>query len=122
MRLFAQALDLKSDPSLIEEYRRHHRAVWPEVIDAMRSIGITQMRIWIVGTRLFMLFEAPDDFDPRRDFQTYAANPRCRQWDEWMRSFQQRLAEAGPEDWWTPMEEIFDLDRCAGRSPAEHRT
>lgn len=110
MRSFAQAIDLASDPALIAEYRRIHRAAWPEVVRAMRSIGIRSMRIWLVGTRLFMLFEAPDEFDPRRDFQTYAQDPRCRQWDEWMRTFQRQLAEAGPNDWWTPMEQVFDLE------------
>jgi L-rhamnose mutarotase len=110
VRTFAQALDLKDDPVLIEEYRRHHRAVWPEVIEALRSIGIRRMRIWIAGTRLFMWFEAPDRFDPRRDFQTYAANPRCRAWDEWMRTYQRKLAQAAPDDWWMPMEEVFDIE------------
>ncbi|MFO0827827.1 MAG: L-rhamnose mutarotase [Phycisphaerales bacterium] len=112
MKSYAQALDLADDPRLIEEYRRHHRAVWPEVIAAMHSIGIQRMKIYLVGTRLFMYFEAPDDFDPSRDFQTYAEDPRCQQWDAWMRSYQRRLAEAGPSDWWTPMEEVFDLERA----------
>lgn len=118
MKSFAQAIDLHSEPALIEAYRKHHEAVWPEVIDALRAIGIRRMKIWLVGTRLFMWFEAPDDFDPRRDFQTYADNPRCRQWDEWMRTFQRRVAEAGPNDWWTPMDLVFDLETAAGRAPA----
>lgn len=114
MPSFAQALDLRDDPQLIDEYRRHHRAVWPEVVAALRGIGITRMKIFLVGTRLFMYFEAREGFDPRRDFQGYAASPRARAWDEWMRSFQQRLAEAGPADWWTPMDEVFDLEKAAG--------
>ncbi|MBL9118668.1 MAG: L-rhamnose mutarotase [Phycisphaerae bacterium] len=117
VKSYAQALDLKSDPSLIEAYRRHHVAVWPEVVTGLRAIGIREMRIWLVGTRLFMLFEAPDDFDPSRDFRIYDRNPRCRRWEEWMRTFQVRLAEAGPQDWWTPMEEIFALSRCSGEIP-----
>ncbi len=110
VKSFAQALDLQDDPDLILAYREHHRFVWPEVIDALRAIGIRRMKIWVVGTRLFMWFEAPDDFNPRNDFQTYAANSRCRQWDDWMRTFQRKLAEAGPQDWWTPMDEVFDLE------------
>lgn len=113
MPSFAQALDLRDDPQLIEEYRRHHRAVWPEVIAALRGIGIVRMRIYLVGTRLFMYYEARDGFDPRRDFQTYAANPKTREWDDWMRTFQRKLAEAGPDDWWTPMDEVFDLEKAS---------
>ncbi|MDZ4755918.1 MAG: L-rhamnose mutarotase [Phycisphaerae bacterium] len=112
MKSFAQTLDLKSDLEIINEYRRHHQAVWPEVVSALRAIGIHRMQIWQLGTRLFMWFEAPDDFDPSRDFQTYANDPRCRQWDAWMRTFQTRVAEAGQHDWWTPMNEVFDLEQC----------
>jgi L-rhamnose mutarotase len=112
--VFAQALDLRDDPSLIEAYRRHHRAVWPEVLDALRAIGVRHMRIWLVGTRLFMTYEAPEGFEPARDFQRYAENPRCREWDEWMQSFQRRLAEARDGEWWTPMELVFDLESAIG--------
>jgi L-rhamnose mutarotase len=112
VRTFAQAIDLADDPVRIAEYRRHHRAVWPEVVTALKAIGIRRLRIWLVGSRLFMTYEAPDEFDPRRDFQGYAADPRCRAWDDLMRTFQRKLPEAGTGDWWTPMEEVFDLERA----------
>ncbi|MDZ4828751.1 MAG: L-rhamnose mutarotase [Phycisphaerae bacterium] len=112
LKSFAQALDLANEPGLIEAYKRHHRAVWPEVLAALRAMGIARMKIFLVGSRLFMYFEAPDEFDPSRDFQKYAEDPRCRAWDTWMRTFQRRLAEAEPKDWWTPMEEVFDLERA----------
>ena len=78
MRVFAQALDLVDDPARIEEYIRHHTSVWPEVTDGLRAIGIRGMRIWRGGTRLFMLVETDDDFDPAR-YQSYASNPRTRE-------------------------------------------
>lgn len=117
VKSFAQAIDLVDDPELIREYRRHHQAVWPEVVRALRAIGIGRMKIYLSGTRLFMYFEAPDDFDPSRDFQTYASDPRCRQWDEWMRRFQRRVPQPKDrtpcnDEWWTPMEEVFDLERA----------
>ncbi|MFM7261399.1 MAG: L-rhamnose mutarotase, partial [bacterium] len=40
MRVFAQAIDLVDDPTRIDEYLRHHRAVWPEVTEGLRRIGI----------------------------------------------------------------------------------
>ena len=111
MKAFAQALDLKDDPELIEQYRAYHRRVWPEVIEGLRGIGIRSMRIFLLGTHLFMYFEAPDDFDAKRDFQRYASSERTRAWDELMRDFQQRVREAGEGDWWTPMEMVFDLQQ-----------
>lgn len=109
MKVFAQALDLKDDPRLIAEYKQHHQAVWPEVVAALQGAGIASMRIFLTGNRLFMTFEAPDDFDPARDFQQYAADPRCREWDELMRRYQQRVPGATPGGWWEPMEEVFNL-------------
>ena len=110
MKAFAQALDLKDDPALIAAYREHHRHVWPEVTAALRAIGIERMRLFLLGTRLFMYYEAPDGFVPERDYQSYAANARCAAWDALMRGFQQRVPGARQGDWWTPMELVFDLE------------
>lgn len=103
-------LDLVDDPALIAEYRRHHQRVWPEVVAALKAAGIASMRIYLGGNRLFMVFEAPDDFDPSRDFQRYAMDPRCREWDELMRTYQQRVPGGAGGEWWTPMEEVFNLN------------
>ena len=72
MKTFAQALDLIDDPAAISAYEEYHRAVWPEVLAALREIGIERMEIFRVGTRMFMYFSAPDDFDPERDFDPAA--------------------------------------------------
>ncbi len=117
MRVFAQALDLVDDPARIDEYVRHHQAVWPEVTDGLRAIGIRGMRIWRGGTRLFMLVETEDDFDPAR-YQDYASNARTQEWDALMRTFQQPAPFARDGDWWTPLEEIFDLAEFPMRSSA----
>jgi L-rhamnose mutarotase len=112
MKSFAQTLDLKDDPALVREYVEHHRRVWPEVTAALRKIGISKMEIFLLGPprpRLFMYFEAPDGFDPARDYQAYAADPRCRAWDALMRRFQQPAPGAAPGQWWAPMERVFTL-------------
>ena len=110
MQSFAQALDLRNDPALIAAYKEHHAAVWPEVTAALRAIGITRMKLFLLGTHLFMYYEGPDSFNPARDYQSYAANPKAQAWDALMRTFQQRVPEARPGDWWTPMEMVFDLE------------
>lgn len=109
MPTYAQAIDLVDDPGLIREYEEHHRRVWPEVRRALRAIGIVEMRIFRAGTRLVMVFEARDGFEPARDYQAYAADPRCREWDELMRKYQRPIAGAPPGAWWTPMSELFRL-------------
>lgn len=112
MRSFAQALDLKDDPDLIRRYVEHHRRVWPEVLGALRAIGIRRMKIYLLGTRLFMYAEAEDGFDPRRDYQGYLNSPRCREWDALMRQMQKPAPGAAAGEWWTAMQEVFDLEAC----------
>jgi L-rhamnose mutarotase len=109
VKTFAQTLDLKDDPALIAEYRGHHQRVWPEVVLALRSAGIHSMRIYLAGTRLFMTFEAPDGFDPARDFQSYADDPRCAEWDALMRTYQRQVPGTPSGAWWMPMELVFEL-------------
>ncbi len=115
MKCFAQALDLKDDPQLIREYDAHHRRVWPEVVAALRGIGIRRMKIFRLGSRLFMYAEADDAFDPQRDYQSYASNPKCREWDELMRRFQQPAPGGKPGEWWAAMQEVFDLEQAKAR-------
>lgn len=109
---FAQTLELVDDPARIAEYVAHHRAVWPEVVRGLRAIGIRAMRIWLHGNRLFMAVETVDGFDPVRDYQRYAADPRTRAWDALMRTYQRRVPAADLADgaWWSTMQPVFDLD------------
>ncbi len=123
MKVYAQTLELKPDPRRIAEYVQRHQRVWPEVLQGLRAIGIQQMRIFLHANRLFMTIETTDEFDPARDYQRYADDPKTREWDQLMRGFQQRVpgADKAPGDWWTAMEQIFDLDdqlsSLTGESP-----
>lgn len=110
MRHFGLALNLKDDPHVIEQYKIYHRDVWPEVLESLREVGITRMDIYLLGRRLFMAIETVDDFDPARDFPRYLElHPRCREWDELMRTFQEPVPEAKPDEWWATMEPVFEL-------------
>lgn len=110
MRAYAMTLDLKDDPETIARYREYHRGVWPEVTSGLRSIGIKRMKIFLLGTRMFMYLEAPDDFDLAADFARYQNSERAAEWDALMRDFQQRVPDAGDDEWWAGMEEVFDID------------
>ena len=104
----AQVLDLKDDPEIIAKYEEYHRNVWPEVIDALTGIGIERMEIFRSGNHLFMYCTVPDEFDPRRDFQSYTDSKRAEEWNYLMSTFQQKVSEATESDWWFPMSQAFD--------------
>ena len=110
MKSFALTLGLRSGPGVVDEYNAYHRAVWPEVLEGLRGIGIAKLKIFLHERRLFMYLETGDDFDPARDFPRLMEDPRGREWDELMRGFQEPVTGAKPGEWWAGMEEVFDLD------------
>ena len=110
MQSYGFTLLLKDDADVIDRYKRYHREAWPEVIARLKEIGIIEMKIFLIGRRLFMYMEAVDGFDPDRDFPKLNELPRYREWDVLMSSMQERVPEAREGEWWAAMEEVFDLN------------
>ena len=110
MKSFGMALNLRDNPQAIEKYKEHHSNVWPEVEEALKSVGITAMKIFLIGRKLFMYMETVDDFEADRDFPKYLdKHPRCKEWDDLMCTFQEKVPEAKEDDWWATMEQVFEL-------------
>ena len=38
-----------------------------------------------------------------------ASMARCKQWDELMQTFQEKIPEAGEDEWWALMEPVYEL-------------
>jgi len=110
MKSYGMTLCLQNDPQKIEAYKAYHRAVWPEVLARLREVGVREMKIYLRGTRMFMYLEADDAFEPERDFARANEDPRYQEWNRLMMSLQERAPEATPEEWWAPMELVFDLN------------
>jgi L-rhamnose mutarotase len=109
MQAYGMALDLRDDPKLIARYRKEHERAWPEVLARLREIGVSEMRIFLLGRRMFMYCETRDGFDPAKDFARANDDPTYQKWDELMRTMQERVREAKPTEWWAKMELVFDL-------------
>jgi L-rhamnose mutarotase len=110
MKQLALTLNLKDDPEVIAAYKAYHADAWPEVVAALKAVGVLQMKIWILGRRLFMLADVADDFDPEVDFPRYLIlHPRCQEWEDLMGTFQEPVPEAQPGEKWAAMEEVFAL-------------
>ena len=113
-RRYVLALDLKDDPAAIEEYKRHHGAVWPEVLASLRRIGIRDMDIYLLGRRMTMVLETEDGFDLKAGFAPHLAVPRCVEWEELMKTLQEPVPGARPGEWWAVMEPVFHLNPPRG--------
>jgi L-rhamnose mutarotase len=108
-RRFCLTLDLKDDPKLIAEYKRHHEHVWPEIIESIKDSGIDDMEIYLLGTRMFMIMEVNENFSFDAKTQADKANPKVEEWEELMWTFQQPLPRAKAGEKWLLMERIFKL-------------
>jgi L-rhamnose mutarotase len=108
---YCLTLDLKDDPRLIAEYRRHHQKIWPEITRSIRDAGIEDMEIYLLGTRMFMLMEVNDKFSFVAKAKADATNPKVREWEDLMWKFQSPLPNAKPGEKWLPMERVFKLER-----------
>ena len=112
MKTYALTLDLVDDAVSIEKYKEFHRNPWVEPLQGLGQVGITDMKIFLLGRRMFMYMTAVDEFDPDVDFQKYIeANPKAKEWDDLMRTFQVKVAEAKGDEWWAMMEHVFDLGK-----------
>jgi L-rhamnose mutarotase len=108
-RRFCLTLDLKDDPELIEEYKRHHQSVWPEIIRSIKEAGIEDMEIYLRGTRMFMIMEVSERFSFEAKARADQANPRVQEWENLMWKFQRALPDAKPGEKWMLLENVFKL-------------
>ena len=109
-RRYCLTLDLKNDPELIGTYKRYHKQIWPEVADSLRAAGIQEMEIYLYGTRLFMIMEVEEHFSFARKAEADANNPKVREWETLMWTFQQAMPGARPGEKWMLMERIFKFE------------
>lgn len=110
MKSYAKTILLKNDPEKIAEYRRHHDQIWPEVVASFRKVGVLDMRIWLIGNRLFMVMDTEDDFDPDTSLEKYVQlDPQNDQWENLMASYQEPVPEARPGEHWADLELIFRM-------------
>jgi L-rhamnose mutarotase len=111
VKRYCQTLDLKDDPALIAEYvKRHSEAeAWPEIRSGIQEVGILEMELYILGTRLFMIVETPLDFNWEIAMTKLAGLPRQAEWEEYMSIFQVAKPGASSAEKWQLMDKIFHL-------------
>jgi len=110
MKTLAYTLELKNDPELIAKYVEHHKKVWPEVLRGIQNSGVKHSKIFLLGNRLFLIMQTDDSYEAEM-LQSYARDPKEKEWDELMRTFQQPVKEARQGEWWAEMDMVFDYEQ-----------
>ena len=98
------AFVLRVKPDRIDDYVEAHRAVWPEMLEALRDAGIRNYSIFRDGIRVFGYFESDD---LQRAAAYLAAQQVCSRWQDAMADLlEERVPDEGPP----ALEQIFRLD------------
>lgn len=107
---YCLALDLKNDAVLIAEYEQWHREVWPEIKASIIEGGITDMEIYRLEDRLFMIMETGPDFSFEKKGAMDATNSVVQKWEELMWKYQSPVPGGQPGEKWRLMNRIFSLN------------
>ena len=88
---------LKVRPEKLQEYKEHHKAVWPEMLDALRRNGWHNYTLF---TRedglLFGYFETPDSFHSAlAGMSNEEVNDR---WQQFMEPYFENLGGSHPDE------------------------
>lgn len=112
MKRYGQVIGVK--PERLEEYKRYHAAVWPEILDMIRQCNIVNYSIYFKEVApcmplLFAYFEyIGDDF--AADMAKMAADPMTQKWWDVMMPMQAPVPLRADGEWWATMEEVFHTD------------
>lgn len=111
IKRYVQTLELKSNEEARREYIKWHSEEfhWKEIRDGIREVGILEMEIYIIGNRLVMIVDAPEDFDWDAAMAKLATLPRQAEWEAFVSQFQGCNAEATSDEKWQMMERMFKL-------------
>jgi L-rhamnose mutarotase len=99
------------DPHQIDEYKRLHAAVWPDVLAANARANIRNYSIFLREMPdgkpyLFSYFEyVGQDFDA--DMKALGEDRRVQQWWSVCMPIQRPLPDRAEGEWWAPMESVF---------------
>jgi L-rhamnose mutarotase len=100
---------LKVRQEKLQEYKKHHETVWPEMLEALRRNGWHNYSIFSrEDGLLFGYFETPESFQAAlAGMSQEAINSR---WQEFMAPCFENLGGQHPDESMVELEEVFHLD------------
>ncbi|MCX6621446.1 MAG: L-rhamnose mutarotase [Acidobacteria bacterium] len=109
---FGSVIGLKAEK--LEEYKKLHAAVWPEITKALKDANIRNYSIYLHklpdGNYYLFAYLEYVGANHKADIDKLAANPKFKEWWKVTDPCQQPLADRKRGEWWASMEEVFHLD------------
>jgi L-rhamnose mutarotase len=107
MKRVAFVLRVREDR--LEEYKKHHQAVWPEMLAALRRTGWHNYSLFMrKDGLLFGYFETPQSFQAA--LAGMAQEKVNTRWQEFMAPYFESIEGGRPDEMMLELEEVFHLD------------
>jgi L-rhamnose mutarotase len=97
----------------LAEYKERHRAVWPEMLAALRDTGWRNYSLFLRDDGLLIGYVEADDLDAAR--AGMAATEVNARWQAEMAPFFVAL-DGAPDEGFTVLEQVFNLEEQLGRT------
>ncbi len=104
---------LQVDPKRTAEYTERHRAVWPDMQQALRDTGWGNYSLFLRPDGLLIGYVETDDLAAAQ--QAMHETEVNRRWQEQMAPFFVGTAGAAPDQSFTVIPEVFHLDESPSR-------
>jgi L-rhamnose mutarotase len=103
------AFTLKVRPDKLDEYRAHHRQVWPEMLAALREAGWHNYSLFVrPDGLLFGYVETPEGLAAAQ--AKMAATEVNTRWQQFMAPYFESPDGARADEMFFELEEVFHLD------------
>lgn len=100
---------LDIQPGKIDEYIAHHASSRPEIVAALRGVGIRNLSLWNFENRLFYYCEYVGERDFEEAMEEYAKTPGVEEWEALMHTYQAKIPGTTPESdvWWQKCRPVY---------------
>lgn len=104
---------LQVRPDRMEEYQARHRAVWPEMLDALRESGWRNYSLFLRDDGLLVGYVEADDLDAAQ--AAMARTEVNARWQSEMAEFFTGIEGRPPDEGFVLLTEVFHLDESPAR-------
>ena len=109
MKRYGSIIGLR--PDKIEEYKRLHAAVWPEILAKIKECCMSNYSIFLHqlpdGNHYLFSYLEYSGADIDADSARMAADPKTQEGWALCKPRQEPLSNRAEGDWWVNMEEVF---------------
>ena len=98
---------LRVRPDRLDEYKRRHRAVWPEMLEALRAAGWGNYSLFLAADGLLVGYVEVEDFEAA--LAAMEATDVNARWQAEMAEFFELESDVRPDTGLQRLEQVFHL-------------